>query len=614
MIDILGDKRVLDYLVTEGGTSTARTISLYKVTSLSELTNFIILVKASSAGQAAATTIKINNLDAKSLKLNTNGAKVTPDYEWIGAGEIYALTYDGEDFVAFPINSKSSSSESNVYEMNLSNFVTLSESSTAEDITNAFGGEDEIAAFKSALNYGTITGYTNSEMNNTKHTCVLQNSGISSDSPYDTVCFVLVNDGSGSSMSAVVGAITFAFRRGENNEYTAVEVLSNRLVDITEANYSIPSALLDLSTVSEETILEAFGGEQQVELFKQAILSGTHMTVGNEYTVLFTTTSYSKDTFVFYNPSSISTTLVELIKSESTGNYSNIKITVTPIATSTSVNEAIDTKVASIIEPLPEQISAWALGDGTSYPPATPNETTLTEYMTSDIISKLENYVNNGIIIRAAGILSGADRKSIYTNLYVVNKNYSATESGDYEYYFKNIVGSTDFYIYWDNSELKWYWNQRGAITGEVCFAGETKVLTPDGLTSIEDLKVGDEVISYNEETKQNEEKAITNIKSHEEYDLYYIITRTDTIRCTYDHPFYIKDQGKVLSRNLRAGDILIDKDGNERRIQSIAYSIDDTETVYDIAVEGNNTYYVGKDSILVYTEDVTKNKFKEEE
>lgn len=149
---------------------------------------------------------------------------------------------------------------------------------------------------------------------------------------------------------------------------------------------------------------------------------------------------------------------------------------------------------------------------------------------------------------------------------------------------------------------------------GEACFTGDTPVLTSSGLVNIQDLKVGDKVISYNEETKQNEEKSITNIKSHEDYDLYYIITRTDTVRCTYDHPFYIKDKGKVLSRNLRAGDILIDKDGNERRIQSIAYSIEDTETVYDIAVEGNNTYYVGKDSILVYTEDVTKNKFKEEE
>lgn len=149
---------------------------------------------------------------------------------------------------------------------------------------------------------------------------------------------------------------------------------------------------------------------------------------------------------------------------------------------------------------------------------------------------------------------------------------------------------------------------------GEVCFTGDTPILTPSGLINIQDLKIGDKVISYNEVTKRNEEKAITNIKSHEEYDLYYIITQTDTVRCTYDHPFYVKDKGKVLSRNLRAGDILIDKDGNERRIQSIAYSIEDTEIVYDIAVEDSDTYYVGKDSILVYTEDVTKNEVKEEE
>ena len=164
MIDILGDKRVLDYLVTEGGTSTARTISLYKVTSLSELTNFIILVKASSAGQAAATTIKINNLDAKSLKLNTNGAKVTPDYEWIGAGEIYALTYDGEDFVAFPISGKSSSPSTGSEFFDIpEQIIGLTTSSTAEEIATALGGNDYEQLMVSAIANNVPCRVTGSE-------------------------------------------------------------------------------------------------------------------------------------------------------------------------------------------------------------------------------------------------------------------------------------------------------------------------------------------------------------------------------------------------------------------------------------------------------------------
>lgn len=610
MVLMQGSKRVFETPVVEDSSSTAlaRAVSIYGVSSYDNILNSIIHIRSLVGGIEGVTTININELGAKNIKIYKLGSKQNLPGNWTSIGQIYTIYYDGTDFILSGNYDNASSASSEVtYEMNLSNFVTLSESSTAEDITNAFGGEDEIAAFKSALNYGTITGYTNSEMNNTKHTCVLQNSGISSDSPYDTVCFVLVNDGSGSSMSAVVGAITFAFRRGENNEYTAVKVLSNRLADITDIGYSIPSALLDLSTVSEETILEAFGGEQQVELFKQAMLGGTHMTVGNTYTVLFTTTSYSKDTFVFYNPSSTSTTKVELLKSESTGKYGNITITVTPLATSNSVNESINTKVASIIEPLPEQISAWALGDGTSYPPATPNETTLTEYMTSNIISKLENYVNNGIIIRAAGILSGADRKSIYTNLYVVNKNYSATESNDYEYYFKNIVGSTDFYIYWDNSELKWYWNQKGAITGEVCFAGETKVLTPDGLTSIEDLKVGDEVISYNFENSKREVKSITKVESHKVSSLYTISTLAGDIRVTGDHPFYVVGVGEVLAMNLSAADRLMNYLGEEIEIKLVSVELTDEVSVYEIAIKDNYNYFVGEDSVLVFNEPCMK-------
>lgn len=610
MVLMQGAKRVFETPTVEdaSSTSSARAVSIYGVSSYDDILNSIIHIRSLVGGIEGVTTININELGAKNIKIYKLGSKQNLPGNWTSIGQIYTIYYDGTDFILSGNYDNSSSSEYNVYEMNLSNFVTLSESSTAEDITNAFGGEDEIAAFKHTLNYGTITGYTNSEINNTKYTCIFQNNGVSSESPNDVVCFAIVNENSGNSISAIVGTITFAFRRGENNEYTAVKVLNNRLADITNVSYSIPSALLDLSTVSEETILEAFGGEQQVELFKQAILSGTHMTVGNAYTVLFATTSYSKDTFVFYNPSSISTTKVELIKSEVTSNYHNIKITVTPLVTSSSVNETMNTKVASIIEALPEQISTWALGDGTSYPPATPDETTLIAYMTSDIISKLENYVNNGIIVRAAGILSGADRKSIYTNLYVVNKNYSATESNDYEYYFKNIVGSTDFYIYWDNSELKWYWNQRGAITGEVCFAGETKVLTPDGLTSIEDLKVGDEVISYNFETSEREVKSIAKIASHEVSSLYTVSTPAGDIRVTGDHPFYVVGVGEVLAMNLSAADKLMNYLGEEIGIKSVSVELTDEVTVHEIAIEDNHNYFVGEDSVLVFNEPCMKN------
>ena len=143
------------------------------------------------------------------------------------------------------------------------------------------------------------------------------------------------------------------------------------------------------------------------------------------------------------------------------------------------------------------------------------------------------------------------------------------------------------------------------------CVLGETPVLTPSGFTKIEDLKIGDEVISKNETTGENEVKSITNIKSHLDYDIYYVITRKNTIKCTNDHIFYVKGKGKVCARNLQAGDFLITSGGLDIRIESIAYSIEDDLPVYDIAVEDNNNYYISEDCILVYTEDITKNEAK---
>ena len=328
MVLMQGTKRIFETPTVEDSSSTAsaRVVNIYGVNSYDDIVNSIISIRSLVGGIEGAATININELGAKNIKIYKSGSRQNLPGNWTSIGQIYTIYYDGTDFILAGNYDNSGSSDSMVYEMNLSNFFTLSESSTAEDITNAFGGEEQVELFKQALIYGTIVGYTNNESNNSKYTCIFQNKGISSDSP-DSVCFAIFNN----------RTLTFSFMRGENNEYTAVKVLSNRLADITNTSYTIPATLLNLSTISEETILEAFGGEEQVKLFKQAILNGTHMTVGDIYTVLFTTTSSSKDTFVFYNPYSNSMTKVELIKSESTGNYSNITITDTHLATSTIV-------------------------------------------------------------------------------------------------------------------------------------------------------------------------------------------------------------------------------------------------------------------------------------
>lgn len=489
MVLFNGTKRILESPVMEtSDDASTRTAEVYGITSYDELLHKVIHILSNAHGTSATCTMNINNLGAKSLKTYRNGVKVDLFDGWIAINQIYAICYDGTDFLVSHINPKEQDNTVEIYHTN-SRILDLDNTSTSEEITEAFEGEDNIAEFQEALStkQHIIIDISNS-LGTGDYNCCYQFTGLLTPESASIVDIISYIDTSTNKL------ITMTFTRGEGNVYTSV--------------------------------------------------------------------------------------------------------------TKTELNLENEPQPASSIADMPEQISAWALGDGTSYPPATPSETTLTEYMTSDIISKLENYVNNGTIIRAAGILSGADRKSIYTNLYVVNKNYSATESLDYEYYFKNIVGSVDFYIYWDNSELKWYWNQRGLMTGEVCFAEGTQILTPNGKTNIEDLNVGDNVISYNFETKETEIKPITKIYSHSECFIYTVKTRFDEIKVTGDHPFYVIDKGAVEARNLSAVDYFMTDDGIEVKVSEVYHEILPEDTsVYEIVVADNNNYFVGNSSVLVYNE-----------
>ena len=151
MIDMLGNNRILDKVATESGTANARTLSLYGVSSLSNLVNFYVLVRASITGQAGATTIKVNELATGPLKIMKNGILVDPEDSWVTVGQLYMLTYDGTQFIAFPFNEKQEAT-SDIKTLTVGPaFINLDTSSTAEDIEEALGGADAEQEFINAL-------------------------------------------------------------------------------------------------------------------------------------------------------------------------------------------------------------------------------------------------------------------------------------------------------------------------------------------------------------------------------------------------------------------------------------------------------------------------------
>jgi pretoxin HINT domain-containing protein len=122
---------------------------------------------------------------------------------------------------------------------------------------------------------------------------------------------------------------------------------------------------------------------------------------------------------------------------------------------------------------------------------------------------------------------------------------------------------------------------------GGGCFLEGTPIRTPFGIKRIEDFVPGDKVLSYNESTKQIEESTVERLDvlaARRYYNINY------TINVTGEHPFYTTEGIKKVSE-LRHGDILITKDGNE--VVSNIRVFDRDVVIYNlINVVPNHNYF----------------------
>jgi len=101
------------------------------------------------------------------------------------------------------------------------------------------------------------------------------------------------------------------------------------------------------------------------------------------------------------------------------------------------------------------------------------------------------------------------------------------------------------------------------------CFVAGTKVQTDEG-ENIEDVQVGDRVLSKDEDTGEVGYKEVTATFNHETDEIYTIHVEDQTIESTYNHPFYVKDKGWTFAKDLKVEDLLVQSDGNTLSIKSI--------------------------------------------
>lgn len=143
----------------------------------------------------------------------------------------------------------------------------------------------------------------------------------------------------------------------------------------------------------------------------------------------------------------------------------------------------------------------------------------------------------------------------------------------------------------------------------KACFIGETIIHTPQGLKQIKDIKIGDEVYSYDEEKQEVTIRKVTHLFEEEAEEILEIETEKGIISTTRNHPFFVNGQFKDAEQ-IEVGECLFTHDERLVKVLSLNY-IPKTEKVYNFEAEENHCYFVGEDGVLVLNACYHTNFFK---
>ncbi len=131
------------------------------------------------------------------------------------------------------------------------------------------------------------------------------------------------------------------------------------------------------------------------------------------------------------------------------------------------------------------------------------------------------------------------------------------------------------------------------------CFLKETPIQMADGTSkNIEDIKIGDMVLSFDEQEKKLVADEVKNV-AKQKADNYIIIN--GHLRVTPNHPFYSNGRWMPIG-DLQVGDVIFTSQAKEELITEIV-KVEDTVEVYDIEVNPYHNYFAG--GYLVHNKEV---------
>ncbi len=130
------------------------------------------------------------------------------------------------------------------------------------------------------------------------------------------------------------------------------------------------------------------------------------------------------------------------------------------------------------------------------------------------------------------------------------------------------------------------------------CFAAGTPVHTRNGARPIEDLKIGDEVLSQNTTTGEVAFRPIVVTFHNPPTSTLRLVLDGESITTTGVHRVWKAGQGWTMARDLKPGDPIRLIDGRGRVADVVP---DDVQPVFNLEVAGNSDFFVGKSGVLVH-------------
>jgi len=126
------------------------------------------------------------------------------------------------------------------------------------------------------------------------------------------------------------------------------------------------------------------------------------------------------------------------------------------------------------------------------------------------------------------------------------------------------------------------------AQAGSKCFAANTKISTPAGQVYIKDIKIGDEVLSFNDEG-QISVNIVSKVFEHEPGDIYKLSYWGGEVLVTPNHWILESNNTFLQVDKFNTDHCLVDEEGSFRPFKSLEfYELDKT---YNFTVENNHTY-----------------------